>query len=120
MKKILLVDDSQDIIDSLIRWINLMDNLSIVGTADNAKSAINLFIEIKPDIVILDINLKEGTGIEVLSEIKKINVNTIVIILTNYTLAAFKKSALENGADYFLDKTQDVDKLTKILAKLNV
>ncbi len=57
------------------------------------------------DIVILDIQLAEGQGFEVLDVIKKKSPKTIVIMFTNYAQSAFRKRSLEHGADFFIDKS---------------
>lgn len=119
MKKILLVDDSKEIIQILLKWIKPLNNLEVIGTAGTEVSAINLFNELKPDILILDINLKRGSGINVLSEIKTTCPKVIVIMLTNYGMDVFRKVAVDHGADYFVDKTKDIDQLIDILTKLN-
>ncbi|HOI28681.1 MAG TPA: response regulator transcription factor [Melioribacteraceae bacterium] len=120
MKKILLVDDSPEIVTSLIRWLNLLQNFEIIGVAETEASAVQLFNDNLPDIVILDINLKKGTGLDVLSEIKRKSPETKVIILTNYSIDIFKKTSIGFGADYFYDKTNDIEQLIKTLSKLKL
>lgn len=120
MKKILLVDDSPEIITSLIRWINLLNNFQIIGIAETEANAVQLFNNNQPDIVILDINLKKGTGLDVLSEIKRKRPETKVIILTNYSIDIFKKTSIGSGADYFYDKTNNIEQLIKTLSRLNL
>lgn len=120
MKKILLVDDSPEIVTSLIRWINLLKNFQIIGIAETGATAVQLFNTNLPDIVILDINLKKGTGLDVLSEIKRIRPATKVIILTNYSIDVFRKASIDFGADFFYDKTNDIEQLIKTLSKMNL
>ena len=118
MKNILIVDDSVDVRDNLSKLINTVKSLKILAAVGDSPAVIEQFEKQKPDIVILDIDLEIGNGIEILSTIKNISPATKVIMFTNYANEAFKKSTIRLGADYFLDKTQDVDKLMSILSSL--
>jgi YesN/AraC family two-component response regulator len=118
MKNILLVDDSPIIIKGLKKIIGTIENLNIAGEAETTYAALDLFKQNKPDIVILDINLRGGNGIDIIHDFKKLNPSTVVIMLTNYSKETFRKTSLEHGANYFLDKITDVDKLIEILTEL--
>jgi len=118
MKKILIVDDSVSLRKDLKRFLQPIENIEIVGEASNSADAVRKHEALKPDIIILDIDLKSGNGIEVLTKIKKCLVPSTVIMFTNYSNYAFQKAAERLGANYFLDKTKDVDRLVDILKEL--
>ena len=59
------------------------------------------------DIVFLDINLPDGTGMEVLIYLKKIKPNVKVVIFSNSSNNLYKRKFAERGSDYFLDKSKD-------------
>lgn len=118
MKNILIVDDSAEIRETLSKLLKTIDGLIIAGEADNYPSAINNFENLKPDTVILDIDLPIGNGIDILTEMKKIDPNVTIIMFTNYSNHTLKKMAIKQGADFFLDKSSDIDKLTEILTEL--
>ena len=62
--------------------------------------------------------LSEVEGIEVLRTIKREAPPTVVVMLTNHTHAQYREKCMNLGADYFLDKTRDLDKLTEIFQDL--
>lgn len=119
MKKVLLVDDSPEIINNLTRIISEIKGLTIAATAANANTAIKEYKLHKPDIVILDIGLAKSSGIEVLAELKVEPKPPIVIMFTNYSRDSFRHTTVKMGADYFFDKTHDTERLIEILTILS-
>ncbi len=117
---LLIVDDSPIIVKSLMEIFSEMSGLDIVGTADDVDSAIESIAELKPDIVILDYQLKKGTGIEVLRYIRKNKYNTIVFIFTNYGYSEYRKHCMEEGADFFIKKIGETNTLIKEVESLIV
>jgi len=118
MKNILIVDDSAEVRVNLIKLLDTVKGIKIIGEAEDYFSAIDNFKKLNPDIVILDIDLPNINGIEILSEIKKLNQSAVVIMFTNFTNRVMKKLAAKRGADFFLDKSNDIDKLEQILIEL--
>lgn len=114
MSKILIVDDA-----NIVR-VMLKDKLEklgheIVGEASDGDEAIAKFKELKPDLVTLDIAMPKIDGIECLKQIKQIDNNVKVIMLSSYSDEVRVKSALKAGAlGYLLKPTQD-DKLRQTL-----
>lgn len=120
MKKlnVLIVDDSISIRISLKKMLARMDHINIVGEADSVGQAKKLLETVTPDITLLDLNLNDGSGYEVLKAIKSSTNPHTIIILTNYSAEQFKSKALENGADYFFEKLKEFDKVIDLLNKL--
>lgn len=119
MKKILLVDDSSLLRNNLKRIIASIPNLHLVGEAVDSVTALRLIDELKPDVMVLDIDLMHGSGIEILSKLKKDKSRPITIIFTNYSQDAFRKAAEKLGVNYFFDKNKDIDNLFEILKRLS-
>jgi YesN/AraC family two-component response regulator len=108
--KVMIVDDSELLQNRLRKaLINVNNNINI-SQAGSCKEAIELFNPFNPDIVIMDIALPDGSGVELLKRFKKDNPNVNVIVFTNYPTAEFKKSCIEFGADSFFDKS-DINRL---------
>lgn len=118
MKKILIVDDSKMLRDDLKKIIEMVGGLQLVGEAEDALQAISIIENLKPDIVLLDLNLNMGNGIDVLGALYKAKNKPVTIVLTNYTNKAFRKTSVELGAEYFYDKTHDLDRLINTLKQL--
>jgi DNA-binding NarL/FixJ family response regulator len=119
MKKILIVDDSAILRKDLRKLFQTIKNIEVAGEAIDSAGALRQCEALKPDIMILDIELKNGNGIEVLTKVKKCSRSPIIIMFTNYSNSAFKKAAEHLGAGYFFDKTNDVEKLVSTLINLS-
>lgn len=82
--KLFIAEDSPMMKVRLIQMLEQIEVVEIIGEADNQNDAIAKISELKPDVVVLDIRLKEGNGLEVLKYIKTELPSTVVIMLTNY------------------------------------
>jgi DNA-binding NarL/FixJ family response regulator len=95
-----------------------LDGIEIVGHAQAESEAKEKIRQLKPDAVILDIRLKEGSGMDVLRDIMKDNHSPVAIILTNYPYPQYRSKCMEMGADFFLDKSKEFEDIPGILKKL--
>lgn len=120
MKSVLLVDDSSLLRNNLKRIISSIPNLHLIGEALDSATALRLIDELKPDILILDIDLIRGSGIDVLAEMKDDKLRPTTIMFTNYSQNGFKKAVAKLGAKYFFDKNEDIDELIELLKKLSI
>lgn len=107
--KVLLVDDEVAFIDTLAQRLN-MRNLK-VETAYNGEHALLTIKENQPDIIILDLNMPDMHGIEVLKEIKKDYPDIQVIILTGHGTDKDEEEAIRLGGYDFLKKPADIETL---------
>jgi len=92
--------------------------IDIVGQTGYAQEAIELIKELIPDVVILDIRLPDGNGINLLEMIKKDNICTKVIIFTNYPYFQYRKRCLDAGAEFFFYKAAEFENLVEALKQL--
>jgi DNA-binding NarL/FixJ family response regulator len=118
MKKVLIVDDSQVLRDDLKKILGTIENLELVGEAENAQKAVQLVRKLNPDIVILDINLQIGNGIDVLNILRKNSLTCTIIMFTNYASNAFKVLTQKLGAKYFFDKSNNIEDLIDTLKSI--
>jgi DNA-binding response OmpR family regulator len=102
--KVLIVDDNVMLQKRLEKILTAMNANSKIMQAYNCKQAMELFTPGRPDKVILDIALPDGSGINLLKEFKKDQPGVHVIMFTNYPTDEFKNRCLELGADEFIDK----------------
>ena len=103
--KVMIVDDSNLLQARLTNALIKSDENMSISRASNCKEAADLFSQIEPDTVILDIALPDGSGIELLRTMKKENPQIAVFMFTNYGSTEFKKSCLELGAENFFEKS---------------
>jgi DNA-binding NarL/FixJ family response regulator len=110
--KMLLVEDSTLLREVLFETINNLKNLSVEGMAATQTKAISLLNEMQFDILLLDIELSEGNGFEVIKHTKKTHYPfkpPILMMLTNHANPHYRSMAKELGVDYFFDKSMDFD-----------
>jgi DNA-binding NarL/FixJ family response regulator len=118
-KSVFIVDDSAIVRERLISRLASVNGLNEIGQAENATAAISSLEQTTPDVIILDIQLPDGSGIDILKKIKKERAKTVVIMLTNYPYSVIRKRCEELGADFFLDKSTEFDEVIEIIKKLN-
>ena len=110
--KMLLVEDSNLLREVLFDTISNLKNLSVEGMAATQSKAISLLDEMQFDILLLDIELAEGNGFEVVRHTRKQNYPfkpPILMILTNHANSHYRSMAKDLGVHYFFDKSMDFD-----------
>src|SRR5579864_4616600 len=113
--RILLVDDEEKI-RNLLKRILLLEGYSVSG-ADNLKTAESVLKSEQIDVVLLDVQLPDGDGIEFINRIKRNFPLTEVIILTAHGEIAGGIQAIKNGAYNYLVKGEDDERIFPLLAK---
>lgn len=117
--KIFIADDSTIVRERLIDMLSGLKDLEVVGQAEDGLQAIDSIRRLKPDAVVLDIQMPNGSGIDVLQNIKMEGPTPIVIILTNYSYSQYRKRCMDAGADFFFDKSTEFEEAMKVLEGLN-
>ncbi len=116
--KCFVVDDSKLVVERVRGILSNIEGLEFIGQATNAKDAVEAIERLKPDVVILDIRLIGGNGMNVLERIKKAQPPPVVIMLTNYPYPQYRNKCKELGADYFFDKVTEIESFVKVLRTL--
>lgn len=116
--KVFLVEDSPEIRHRLHAMISELDDVELGGEADSQDGALDGIVQGRPDVVILDLYLASGSGVEVLRQVKTRQAATWIIVLTNHGYPQYQEKCMALGADYFLDKARDFERLGELLADL--
>jgi len=116
--RLVIADDSSMMRERIKNQIKDIDDVIVVGEASNGKIALEMVLEFDPDLIILDLNMPEMGGVEVLMKIKEIPVRTKVCILTNYSFPQYRSRCLAMGADYFLNKSEDFEKTSLVISDI--
>lgn len=115
-KTVLIVDDSILILERMIPLMEEIDNISFVVHAASYKEGFEVLSRLTPDMVLLDINLPDRSGIELLRVIKERQLEIAVLMISNNTGSYYRDICKKLGARYFLDKSTDIDLLPTVLA----
>lgn len=118
MLKILIADDSDVMRDRLRELISEVPGMEIVGEAANGTEALAASKRLEPDVVILDIRMPGGNGIDTLRAIKGRRPAPVVIMLTAFPYPQHRQRCLEAGAEHFFDKSTEFNRVAEALAAL--
>jgi len=117
--KVMIADDSEIVRERLAEMFSEVPGVKISVQAKDGQEAIRLIEEMKPDVVVLDIRMPKGSGIDVLEYIRNgLQPKPLVIVLTNYPYPRYRNKCLAMGAGYFLDKSSDFEKVIDVLEEL--
>jgi len=117
---VFIADDSPPVADMLKELIADPGRIEVVGMADTQDSAIEGVRKHKPDVVVLDLQLKTGSGTEVIRAVRRMPelAATRVIVISNHTSPQLKAGCLELGANDYFDKVKELPALTAELKRL--
>lgn len=115
---IFIADDSDQVRRRLVDLLSEIEGAEVIGQARNHAEAIEGIRSLQPHVVILDIQMPGGSGIDVLKEIKQDDQPPVVMMLTNHASPQYRKKCLEWGADFFLDKSREMERLVAIFRSL--
>jgi two-component system nitrate/nitrite response regulator NarL len=116
IQTLLIVDDHPLFRKGVIQLIQATPEFRFIGEAADGKEGIRLARELKPDMILLDLNMKDMNGVEVLKEVKDSGLDSRVIMLTVSDQAEDLVAALQNGADGYLLKDMEPEDLMAHLA----
>ena len=111
-----IVEDSIPVRERIVRTLEGLENLDIVGTAEDVAPAIAGLTGASPDALILDLQLPSGSGLEVLKAVRQRLPRLRVIVMTNFAAEPYRKAAMAAGGEVFLDKSADFERVRDILA----
>jgi len=116
---VLLIEDSPLIRERLAESLATPGRVEIVGQADSEQAAIGLLAAAPWDVMVLDLQLRHGTGLGVLRALTtRRPPNAKVIVLTNYAFPQYRAKSLALGADYFFDKAREYHRVREVLDTL--
>src|SRR3989442_9711662 len=104
--RVLIVEDHQVVAEGLAALINDQKDMTVVGHAGSVADSVTRTAELKPDLVLVDFRLTDGTGADAASAIRQLRPETKLIFLTREDTDAARFAALEAGASAFIHKSR--------------
>ncbi len=117
--QVFLIEDSAEIREALTQTLESAGQMVVSGYSDNAAGAIEALDTQDIDAVIVDLHLRDGSGLQVLAHLAQTGnpKHILRIVLTNHTAPMFKRACEKLGAEYFLDKSLEFERAVEILAE---
>jgi len=115
---VFIVDDSEPVRERLKELIETGPCARIVGEAASVASAIAGIKAWQPDYVVLDYQLQNGTGLDVLREVRCQAPSSCFIVLTNHATTGLRDAFMNAGAQFLLDKSFEFERLPQLIAEL--
>ena len=118
--RVMIVEDHQVVAEGLAALINDQDDMKVIGHSGSVAESIARAAELKPDLVLIDFRLTDGTGADAAAGIRQMRPETKLIFLTREDSDAARFAALEAGASAFIHKSraaQDVVEAIRAVAQ---
>lgn len=116
--KVLVADDSDIVRERLVEMLSEIEGLGVILEATNGLEARDMIVAEMPEVAVLDLRMPGRNGLDVLREVKASNPATKVIILTNSPYPQYRNRCMEEGADFFFDKSSEFEKVIEVVEQL--
>jgi DNA-binding NarL/FixJ family response regulator len=116
--RVLIADDSTVVVERLADLLKEVVGVDLVGRANTVPEAIRSIVNKNPDAIILDLQMPGGSGLDVLKAIRQSHPSLWVVICTNYPYPPYREECIAAGANYFLDKSSEFQKIPSIFREL--
>ena len=113
-----IVDDSPAIRERLGELLAGLPGVEVVGHAASAAAAVAAIVDLRPDTVLLDLELHGSNGLQVLRAVRPQMPHVAFIVLTNHVEPQYRRACSQAGAAYFLDKGREFDRVAEVVASL--
>ena len=114
--KVFHVDDSPLMRERVVGLLK-STAMAVVGHAETPQYAIEGILATHPDVVVLDVQLEGGSGLQVLRAVRRAAPDIAFVVFSNHSDQAYRKRYLDEGAQAFLDKSTEFDQLARAVSQ---
>ena len=118
MIKVVIAEDQKMLLGALRMLLNLEDDMTVIGEAVNGEEALMLIQQLKPDVVLVDIEMPLKSGLEVAEEVKKSKMETKVIVVTTFARPGYFERAMKAEVSGYVLKDSPIEKLAEMIRKV--
>ncbi len=115
MIHVFIVDDHPMVVEGLSTMLQNIPDVEVVGVAFNAKSCLGFFVNNKADVILMDINLPDKSGIDLCMEIKRRVPSVKILALTNFEQRIYWEKMRQSGASGYLLKNTSASELLEAI-----
>jgi DNA-binding NarL/FixJ family response regulator len=113
---VFVVEDAPEVRKRLVAILRAVPGVTVVGEAESVRGAVDGTLATAVDVLLLDLQLADGSGLDVLAAVKAQRPGLYVIVLSNFANARqYRDASLAAGADVVLDKTTEFGRVREIL-----
>jgi DNA-binding NarL/FixJ family response regulator len=116
--RVFIADDSSVVVERLADLLKGVPGVELIGQAGDVPEAVRCIQQLSPDAVILDLKMPGGTGLDVLRAIRPDHPGLHIVICTNFPYPQYREQCFNAGANFFLDKSTEFDRIPAILREL--
>ena len=113
--RLLIAEDQSMLRDAMATLLLMEDTIDEVLQAKNGKEAMDILVDSSIDVAILDIEMPEATGLDVLEFIRNKGISCKVIIVTTFKRAGYFERAIKNNVDAYVLKDRSIDELMRTI-----
>lgn len=114
----LIIDDSLIIRERLMNMVSELELFDDIRQAGSYKEAELLILEKNPDVILLDLNLPDKNGFEILKMLRRKGIGSTVVVVSNNADIAYREQSLSLGAYRFVDKSNEFELIEDILKEI--
>lgn len=119
MTTVLIADDQAMFASALGSLLDDETDIDIIGICKDGRQTLNLIMEKEPDVALVNIEMPELSGLDVLNAARAAGLSTKIAILTTFRSPGYVRQALENGAAAFITKDQDAEDVAQTIRSIS-
>jgi CheY-like chemotaxis protein len=116
-ERYIIVDDTQVVVDLFSTVVEMLEG-TVVGTASTGSEAMILYVDLLPDIVVMDISMPDMSGLDAIERILSINPTANIIVISGNDYEEVRQKVFDLGGKLFISKPFHVERIVKVLTKL--
>jgi len=109
--KVYILDDHPIVIEGLRKIIEQQDDMEVVGSSEDAQPAIQQIQKMKPDIIVLDITLKDRSGVDLIQKLKSVSAASQILVYSMHEENVYAERCLRAGAMGYLMKGESAERI---------
>ena len=113
--RVLIVDDERLFLDSISYMISQIKEIQVVGTVTDIENVLSLSNDTNPDLVLMDVYIKNETSLHLINDIKNISANIKVLVMSSSISKEIVKTSIAYGANGIISKDIDSNNLINVL-----
>jgi two-component system, NarL family, response regulator DevR len=113
--RVFVAEDAPEVRKRLVAMVRVIPGIEVVGEAASVRDAVDGTLASAADVLLLDLQLTDGSGLDVLAGVKRRRPELRVIVLTNYPSAQHRQACQAAGSEMFLDKSQEFGRVPETL-----